>query len=129
VLLVDGDADAREELVTYLSHAGFRVLEAEHGDEVADLLARERPSLALLDLATPGIDGLDFCRALAEDARAHEVALVAVGDGDDGAEARAVEAGCAGFLARPASHAAAVRVILGALAHASQRSARDHTPD
>ena len=40
------------------------VCEADCGDEALALVVRERPSLVLLDLMLPGLDGLAVCRAI-----------------------------------------------------------------
>lgn len=65
ILIVEDDADIRELLRFNLVRDSFDVLEASDG--VSGLaLARERmPTLVLLDLMLPGMDGLEVCRRLA----------------------------------------------------------------
>ncbi|MGV7030098.1 response regulator [Methylobacterium symbioticum] len=64
VLVVDDDADARERLVTALSREGLPVREAAHGGLGLEAVERERPSLVLLDLMMPELDGFGFLRTL-----------------------------------------------------------------
>lgn len=64
ILVVDDEKQIVKLARDYLERASFRVLTA--GDGVTGLAAarRERPDLIVLDLALPGMDGLDVCRAL-----------------------------------------------------------------
>ncbi|GJD54651.1 Autoinducer 2 sensor kinase/phosphatase LuxQ [Methylobacterium dankookense] len=64
VLVVDDDADARERLVAALSREGLPVREAAHGGFGIEAVEREKPSLVLLDLMMPELDGFGFLRAL-----------------------------------------------------------------
>ncbi|TXN23008.1 hybrid sensor histidine kinase/response regulator [Methylobacterium thuringiense] len=64
VLLVDDDADARERLRRTLTREGWQVREAENGSVALERLDEARPSLILLDLMMPVMDGFAFLRAL-----------------------------------------------------------------
>ncbi|GEO99523.1 hybrid sensor histidine kinase/response regulator [Methylobacterium haplocladii] len=64
VLLVDDDSDARERLRRTLSREGWQVREAENGSVALERLDEARPSLILLDLMMPVMDGFAFLRAL-----------------------------------------------------------------
>ncbi len=60
VLVIDDDADARWRLRTLLERDGWTVREAEHGRDGLDRLAEGLPSLVLLDLTMPVMDGFAF---------------------------------------------------------------------
>ena len=60
VLIVDDDADTRERLRALLERDGWGVREAEHGRDALDRLAEGLPSLVLLDLTMPTMDGFTF---------------------------------------------------------------------
>ena len=64
VLIVDDDADARERLRRTLQRDGWQVREAENGAQGLERLDEGRPSLILLDLMMPVMDGFAFLRAL-----------------------------------------------------------------
>ncbi len=64
VLVIDDDADARERMATLLTREGWRVASAEHGRAGLDAVAARTPSLILLDLMMPEMDGFAFLRAL-----------------------------------------------------------------
>ncbi len=64
VLVVDDDADARERLRRSLGREGWTVDEAENGRIALERVSQARPSLILLDLMMPEMDGFGFLRAL-----------------------------------------------------------------
>ena len=64
ILVVEDEPDIRE-LVRYnLEQSGFRVAEANDGEEALRKVAEEKPALVILDLMLPQGDGLEVCRAL-----------------------------------------------------------------
>lgn len=65
IVVADDEAGIRE--LVRLCLSGHVILEAATGDEALDLIRRERPNLAILDLAMPGLSGLEVAKALAED--------------------------------------------------------------
>jgi DNA-binding response OmpR family regulator len=62
VLVVDDEPIVREVVCTYLRREGYRTLEAADGDRARELVEQGAPSLVVLDLMLPGIDGLELCR-------------------------------------------------------------------
>jgi PAS domain S-box-containing protein len=60
VLVVEDDATTREMLRTSLEKEQFTVVEATNGVEALERLASARPSLILLDLMMPEMDGFQF---------------------------------------------------------------------
>ncbi|HEV7439458.1 MAG TPA: response regulator [Methylobacterium sp.] len=64
VLVVDDDRDARDRLRRTLTRDGWTVDEAENGTAALKRLDAARPSLILLDLMMPEMDGFGFLRAL-----------------------------------------------------------------
>lgn len=65
VLIAAGDDDGIRDLVgAKLRAAGYRTLTASDGRTAMALAVGERPSLVLLDVCLPGLDGLGFCYEL-----------------------------------------------------------------
>lgn len=63
VLIVEDDEEVRESLFDVLSMEGYRVRCASHGGEALEQLSRgPAPSLILLDLMMPVMDGWEFLR-------------------------------------------------------------------
>ena len=67
VLVVDDDADMRHMTETVLAHAGIRTVSAVNGLEALEAARAVRPSVILLDLMMPVMDGYEFrARQLAD---------------------------------------------------------------
>jgi CheY-like chemotaxis protein len=63
ILLVDDDSDVREVTTALLNSLGYGVLEAGSGPAALDLLASgERVDAMLVDIAMPGMDGIETAR-------------------------------------------------------------------
>jgi CheY-like chemotaxis protein len=75
VLLVDDDLDIREILPETLADLGFDVVTAANGLEALTMVGQIRPSVILLDLMMPVMDGYGF---LEERSRKPEIASIPV---------------------------------------------------
>ena len=64
VVVVEDDAHIADLLDVYLREAGFRVLQATHGERGLELIAQHQPEMVLLDIGLPDIDGFEVCRRL-----------------------------------------------------------------
>ena len=62
VLVVDDEPIVRDVIVRYLRRDGFATLEASDGDRARELIESGDPSLVVLDVMLPGVDGLELCR-------------------------------------------------------------------
>ncbi len=66
ILVIDDDDGARERLRFTLSRDGWTVVEASNGQQALERLDGVTPSLILLDLMMPVMDGFDFLERLRE---------------------------------------------------------------
>ena len=74
ILLVDDELDSLEAIRELLESEGIRVWSAENGQEALNLLRQgKRPSLILLDLRMPQMDGWEFCRVIGSDEALAEI--------------------------------------------------------
>jgi CheY-like chemotaxis protein len=64
VLIVDDDADNRDLLSHLFRRDGHEVACAASGKEAIDVLTQRDPTLVLLDLRMPGMDGVEFLRVI-----------------------------------------------------------------
>ena len=64
ILLVDDDPNIRQLVNLYLEKEGFEVLMADRGDEAVKVFRATPPSLILLDVMLPGMDGWQVCREI-----------------------------------------------------------------
>mgnify|MGYP000850283249 FL=1 len=62
ILVVEDEAKIVAVLKDYLERGGYRVTILDRGDLVAPHVRQSPPSLILLDLMLPGMDGMDVCR-------------------------------------------------------------------
>jgi two-component system cell cycle response regulator DivK len=78
VLVVEDNEKNRKLARDVLAHQGYRVLEAESGEEGLRLAAAERPALILMDIHLPGIDGIEALRRLRADDATRPIPVIAV---------------------------------------------------
>ena len=64
ILVVEDEIKITEILKDYLVSAGYRVSCLDRGDLVLAHVKQNRPSLILLDIMIPGMNGLDVCRGI-----------------------------------------------------------------
>lgn len=64
ILVVDDDLQIRRVMRKMLVAQGYAVSDARSGEEALDVLRRGRHDLVLLDLAMPGMGGLEACRTI-----------------------------------------------------------------
>jgi len=67
ILIADDDHEMLKILTGLLEQAGYKVIEAENGLEAVELAKKELPSLIMLDIHMPVMDGLTACRKLKAD--------------------------------------------------------------
>jgi two-component system cell cycle response regulator DivK len=77
ILVVDDDEDSRRILMYGLGSAGYRVFFAENGAAAVELCRVVLPSLVIMDLAMPEMDGYAATRALKADERTRDVPVIA----------------------------------------------------
>ena len=102
VMVVDDNEDAREMLAMALDATGHRVVTAGDGPKAIEIARRERPSIALLDLGLPGMDGFALVARLREMPELRGTRFVALtGYGQPGDIARTRAAGFHEHLTKP----------------------------
>ena len=102
ILIVDDNATNLKLATEVLAFEGHAVSQAADADEALMLLQSLRPVLILMDIALPGLDGLELTRRLkatAEFAGTPIVALSAFAMKGD--QEKAFAAGCDGYITKP----------------------------
>ena len=64
ILIVDDELQIRTIARDILEGSGFRVVEAENGQEALNMVRKEHPDIVLLDINMPVLDGFETCRQL-----------------------------------------------------------------
>ena len=104
VLIIEDDDDIRGFAARVLEMEGYVVLQAAGGEEGIGLARRNRPSLVLLDLRLPDLDGWSVLSRLRDDAGPPGV-LVAMftASAGESERSRALARGVAAYLVKPLS--------------------------
>jgi CheY-like chemotaxis protein len=125
VLLVEDDLDVREAMADLLACEGLRVVVASDGREALDLLqAGLRPSVIVLDLTMPRMDGWDFRHAQMADPNLKDIPVIVVSAGSVRAEKVRSDLGDVQFLGKPFVPA----TFLDVIARCCQSNRRRPTP-
>lgn len=117
IVIIEDDSAIRSILSITLKGAGFAIVkEAETGDEGLRLVKELKPSLVLLDLMLPGIDGFTVCKKIresAETASTPVIMLTARSEEED--IVRGLECGADDYITKPFSRQvllARIRAVL-----------------
>ena len=102
VLIVDDNVVNSKLASLTLQLAGYEVRTAADAEEALVRVQEFGPSLLLMDVQLPGIDGLELTRRLKNDPATRELIVVAMTSyAMRGDEEQAYAAGCDGYLAKP----------------------------
>jgi len=102
ILLVEDFDDTRLMMKLWLAKHGYRVIEAENGEEAISAAQRERPDLILMDMMMPGLNGLDATRRIREYQALSRTPIVAVSAyGANEYRSIAIDAGCDEYVSTP----------------------------
>jgi CheY-like chemotaxis protein len=99
ILIVDDDHEIREMIEYALTDEGYTVISAQHGADALCVLEHHRPSLILLDMRMPVMDGWTFVRTYRRRPAPHIPIVVMTAAIDAAQWSREVAA--AAFIAKP----------------------------
>ena len=98
ILIVDDEEPVRDFLAQLLADGGHRTLQAVHGAEALELVAKERPDLVVSDIMMPVLNGAELCRRLKAGADAPPIPVILMSS----AGPRAADGtGADAFIAKP----------------------------
>lgn len=100
VLVVEDEASIRKFLGINLSRSGFTVLECESGEEALQLVQSHYPSVVVLDVMLPGIDGFEVCQQIRE-LRPEAVIIMLTAKGQDMDKIMGLELGADDYMVKP----------------------------
>jgi two-component system cell cycle response regulator DivK len=102
ILIVEDNEKNLKLVRDVLQFHGFRTLEAINGEEAVVMARQQLPDLVLMDIALPGIDGLEATRQLkAEPSTAATPIVALTASVMEADRARFGAAGFAGLIAKP----------------------------
>ena len=83
ILVIDDSQFFRTQINMILSNAGYTVLTTGNGEEGLELVRREKPDLALLDVVMPEMDGFEVCRILRDQESNNLMPIILLTSKDD----------------------------------------------
>ena len=102
ILIVDDNPINLKLLKVLMTVEGYEVRTATDAEEALNVLNSFTPALILMDIQLPGIDGLELTRKLKANPAYRDTIILAVTayamKGDD---AKAIAAGCDGYITKP----------------------------
>lgn len=112
VLLIDDSATSRAVLKVYLSGKSYVLYEASDGESGLTVARQQRPSVILLDLKMPGMDGLTFCRSLRSDPLLRLIPVILIsGTKSVQLAQEAVRIGARHYLTKPINYAVLLSLV------------------
>ncbi len=126
LLIVEDEQDLLELLRFNLDREGFEVHTAETGEDGLKVLRRARPSLMVLDLMLPGMDGLEVCRQVRQDAALKDTSIIMLtAKGEESDIVRGLEMGADDYVTKPFSPRVLVARIQSVLRRTKTGGAED----
>ena len=118
ILIVEDEKDIAELVAYNLKREGFRTLTAASGEKGLALAAASPPSLILLDLMLPGVDGREVCRRLKAGEATRSIPVVMLtARGEDTDVVAGLELGADDYIAKPFSPKVLVARVRSVLRH------------
>jgi len=102
ILLVEDNELNRDMLIRRLKRAGLEVIWAGDGQQALDLMASELPSVVLMDMNLPVLDGWTACRRARQDEKIKHIPLIALtAHAMEADRLNALDAGCDDYATKP----------------------------
>nr|YP_009395692.1 putative transcriptional regulator OmpR [Vertebrata isogona]ARW64532.1 putative transcriptional regulator OmpR [Vertebrata isogona] len=101
ILVVDDEISIRRILETRLSMIGYDVVSASDGEEALHIFRQEYPTLVVLDVMMPKLDGYGVCQELRKESDVPIIILTALGDVSD--RITGLELGADDYIVKPFS--------------------------
>jgi len=102
ILLVDDVDFFRDVMCDYFKRTPATIITAAGGEEAITLAMREWPDLMYMDVAMPGMGGIEACQKIKEHPTLKKIPVLLIFTPDRDASIKDVEAsGCDGYLAKP----------------------------
>ena len=99
ILVADDDLNICELLRLYMEKEGFEVVMAHDGEEAVAKFESEKPSLILLDIMMPKLDGWQVCRQIRQKSDCPIIMLTAKGEVND--RIHGLEMGADDYVVKP----------------------------
>ncbi len=110
LLIVDDETDFRESACRYLKRLGFRVEEAEDGEEAVNITVNKKFDVVVMDIHMPGISGIEALKQLMQRESPPKVIMLTGGGTIENA-VESIKLGAYDFLTKPAKMEDLARLV------------------
>lgn len=101
VLVADDNEDITDILSNYVKREGYESLVASNGQEAYDLFAKYNPSVVLLDVMMPEMDGFEVCKRIRQESDVPIILISA--KGEDFEKIMGLDIGADDYIVKPFS--------------------------
>ena len=102
ILIVDDEPDILDFLSYTIKKEGYRVFTAKNGDEAIKLAQQLRPSLILMDVMMPQMDGIEACQIIRKELQMYQpIIAFLTARAEDYAQIAGFEAGADDYISKP----------------------------
>lgn len=102
VLLVEDNELNRDMMIRRLKRAGLEVITAGNGQQALEIMESEQPSIVLMDMNLPILDGWAASRRAKDDKRVRHIPIIALtAHATEDHKVYALEAGCDDYATKP----------------------------
>ena len=104
ITIIEDEEDIRHLVCYNLEKEGYSVSSYESGERGLNGIKNDPPDLVLLDLMLPGIDGMEVCRRLKQDAATRDIPVIIISaKGEESDIITGLERGADDYLSKPFS--------------------------
>lgn len=104
ILVVEDDSSIREMLLYALSGSGYKCAGVASGDNLLEVIRKEKPALVLLDIMLPGKDGLSLLRQIRDNQATKKLPVIMLtAKGTELDRIKGLELGADDYVVKPFS--------------------------
>ena len=116
ILLIEDDADMRDNTAEMLELANYHVLKAENGRRGVDIARKEKPDLIICDIMMPELDGFGVLYMLGRDPATADIPFIFLSPKAERVDVRkGMELGADDYLTKPFEESDLLNAIEGRL--------------
>lgn len=126
ILVVEDEEDLRGIIIYNLNRDNFQTIGVETGEQAIEQTVKLKPDLIILDLMLPGMNGLDVCRQIKQDASTQAIPIIIVSaKGEEADIVTGLELGADDYIPKPFSP----RILLARVRAVLRRLKQDTKQD
>jgi two-component system alkaline phosphatase synthesis response regulator PhoP len=119
ILVVEDEEDLREIIIYNLEREGYQTVGVETGEQGLERARALKPDLLILDLMLPGMNGMDVCRHIRQNADTQAIPIIMISaKGEEADIVSGLELGADDYVAKPFSP----RILLARVRSVFRRS-------